>query len=95
MELECTFHWIPMETVLGGSRIPTVSIRFRWILLEFQWNWKPKWLRLQPTGFRQNSNIPLGIRRNPPEVMEECKDLGEGAVSQQTDETAGGIPGVS
>ena len=71
------FHWIPMETVPGGSRTPTISTGFRWIPLEFPWNWKPEWLRLQPTVFRWNSNIPLRICQIPLELMEECKDLAQ------------------
>jgi hypothetical protein len=42
---------------------------------EFPWNWKAKWLWLQPIAFQQNSDFPLGIRRNPQEFMEEGKDL--------------------
>jgi hypothetical protein len=56
------------------------SARFRRIPLECPWNWKPEWLRLQPTEFRRNpadSDIPLGIRRIPPELMGDGKDLRE------------------
>jgi hypothetical protein len=55
---------IPMEIVPGSFQIPTISTGFHCIPLEFPWNWKPKWLRLQPTGFRWNSDIPLRIHRN-------------------------------
>ena len=50
-----TFQWIPMETIPGGSWIPTDSTGFCRILLEIPWNGKPKWLRLQPNGFCWNS----------------------------------------
>ena len=63
--LEFPFKWIPMETIPGGSRIPTDSTGFRWILLEIPWNGKPKWLRLQPNGFCQNSMKFQHSAQNP------------------------------
>ncbi|EDR05474.1 uncharacterized protein LACBIDRAFT_329780 [Laccaria bicolor S238N-H82] len=64
-----------METVPGGSRIPTISTGFRRIPLEFLWNWKPEWLRLQPTSFRRNSMEFRHSTWNPPELMGDGKDL--------------------
>ena len=49
------FQQIPMETIPGGSQIPNDSGGFCRIPLEIPWNGKPKWLRLQPNGFCQNS----------------------------------------
>src|ERR1700687_2870934 len=69
------FQWIPMETVPGGSRIPTISTGFRRIPLEFLWNWKPEWLRLQPTSFHRNSMEFRHSTWNPPELMGDGKDL--------------------
>jgi len=69
------FQWIPMEAIPGGSRIPTDSSGFHRILLEFPWNWNPKWLRFKPNGFRWNSMEFRWECRNLPELMGECKDL--------------------
>jgi hypothetical protein len=69
------FQWIPMEIIPGGSWKLPYSNHFQWIPSEFKWNGKPKWLRLQPTRFCWNSDIPLRIRRIPPELIGECKDL--------------------
>ena len=69
------FQWKLFPEAPGFQLFPSDSVGFHWIPLEFQWNWKPEWLRLQPSGFHQNSDIPLGIRRIPPELMGEGKDL--------------------
>ena len=64
-----------MEAILGGSRILTDSSGFHRILLEFPWNWNPKWLRFKPNGFHWNSMEFQWECWNPPELMGECKDL--------------------
>ena len=49
------FQWIPTDS--NGFRWKPFleAPRFHWIPLEIPWNGKPKWLRLQPTGFCWNS----------------------------------------
>jgi len=42
---------IPMGIIPGGSGIPTISVGIPQKKSEFPWNWKAKWLRLQPIAF--------------------------------------------
>jgi len=72
------FQWIPMETVPGGSRIPVVSIRFRWIpsdsigiSMELETRMAEAsaiWIPSEFHGIPWNSDIL-------PELMGEGKDL--------------------
>jgi hypothetical protein len=75
----CTFCWNSMESGWNSNgncsgRLPDSnhSARFQRIPSEFPWNWKPEWLRLQPTEFRR---IPTHSAQNPPELMGDGKDL--------------------
>jgi hypothetical protein len=66
---------IPMDSNGNCSgRLPDSdhSARFWRIPLEFPWNWKPEWLRLQPTEFRwisADSAISLGFHWNSWEMV--------------------------
>jgi len=75
-----------METVPGGSQIPVVSIRFHripsdsiGISMELETRMAEAsaiWIPSEFHGIPWNSDIPLGIRWIPLELMGEGKDLG-------------------